>query len=153
MKPHLFAALLLTGAVASPAFAADDAADNTGDRTSANTSTAEAMEHVEVTGYPLPQAAAQELLAEREQLVQQMREQHRRELLRSVLEAQLQQLEAFRLEGERDARESLAQELPREQLQQVEPAALTTDPDAAEPTEETRSGESESAETGELEPS
>lgn len=98
MSPRLFAVALLTGAIAVSALAADD--------TEAETDI-ETMEHVEVIGYPTPAATGDPSLAGKETLAAQMRKQQRRELLRTTQETQLQQMRAFRLEGNR---ETLAQE-------------------------------------------
>lgn len=101
----------------------------------------ETMEHVEVIGYPVPEVSTREdeadkpLIAEqfREELRQDLLQEHnRRELMSAIRYQQLQQLEAFRIAGEGQDSEEVAQEVqaqPVQPLEELKPAALTIEAD------------------------
>lgn len=109
MKPRLYSAVLLAALVAGGAQAAD-----------------QTMEYVEVIGYPPPKVAAQ--AADGEAKAAQLAKQHREELLRSMRASQRKQLETVRLEGTTGAGETLAQETPARQQEQLAPASAESAP-------------------------
>ncbi|WP_428819691.1 hypothetical protein [Microbulbifer sp. MCCC 1A16149] len=121
MNPRKFAAAFIACAIAGTALATEQ---------SDVSEEAEVMEHVEVIGYPTPAITATETSVDKDSIAEQMVKQQRQELLRSTEAAQLQQLEAFRLEGENLSGDTLAQEAPP-QLEQLEPAEVELDEEAS----------------------
>lgn len=134
---------LLLGLLASALTCAAFATEETSTQVSGTANTPETMEHVEVIGYPTPAPSAQDAATDIPSSAEQLAQQQRQELLRAARQAQLQQLEAFQLEGKRLEGEEVAQQAP-EQLKQLEPAALKIEADseleeeatAIEPTQE-----------------
>ncbi|WOX03923.1 hypothetical protein [Microbulbifer pacificus] len=109
MKPRLYPAVSLAAVMAAGARAED-----------------QAMEHVEVIGYPTPQVA--ERASDSEKLAAKQAEQYREELLQLLREAQRKRLQALRLEGVTSNKETLAEETPAEQQQQLAPVGVETEP-------------------------
>ncbi|WGL15297.1 hypothetical protein PVT68_11000 [Microbulbifer bruguierae] len=140
MKPRMMVAALLGAAAASAALATEDTSvvDN------------QAMEHVEVIGYPAP-LATQAADSDPEQLAEQLRQQQRQELLKAARDDQLQQLETFRLEGERLTADALAQQ--QEQVEESGDSLLELKQESGEPPLESQSEETLAEETQAQEPS
>ena len=133
------ARFLLPGLLACALSCAAVAAEENNAETGTAETAPEAIEHVEVVAYPVPEVTTTEEETDRYLVDEQFREQRRQDLLRkpnrralmsSMHTRQLQQLEAFRVAGERQAGEALAQDQAAQATQkpqQLEPAALYLD--------------------------
>ena len=86
----------------------------------------QAMEHVEVIGYPAPKI--EERVSDNNAHTAQLAEQYRQELLQLLRQSQRKQLQALHFEEVASNKEILAEETSAEQQKQQDPAGLENEP-------------------------